>query len=60
MRPPPDPTCGYCTGTDDYDVDDEDETCGFCIFMRNGGCRREFNVSPANADVIGIWLAARR
>lgn len=28
--------------------DDEDEevndTCGFCIFMRGGGCRKAFNV----------------
>ena len=24
--------------------DDDDETCGFCIFMKAGGCRDEFNV----------------
>lgn len=26
------------------DDDDENETCGFCIFMKGGGCRQAFNV----------------
>lgn len=25
--------------------DDENETCGFCIFMKGGGCKKEFIVS---------------
>ena len=24
--------------------DDDDETCGFCIFMKAGGCKDEFKV----------------
>jgi mitochondrial intermembrane space import and assembly protein 40 len=28
----------------DKDDDEEDETCGFCIFMKGGGCKETFNV----------------
>ena len=27
--------------------DDDDETCGFCIFMKAGGCKDEFQVRLA-------------
>jgi hypothetical protein len=26
------------------DDDDDDETCGFCIFMKGGGCKDVFKV----------------
>ncbi len=26
------------------DEDDDDETCGFCRFMKAGGCKKEFTV----------------
>lgn len=26
------------------DEDEDDETCGFCIFMKAGGCKTEFKV----------------
>ena len=29
------------------DDDDENETCGFCIFMKGGGCKQAFNASAA-------------
>lgn len=32
------------SGDDEDDEDDEDETCGFCIFMKAGGCRKSFTV----------------
>lgn len=32
---------------DDEDDDDENETCGFCRFMKGGGCRSAFIVSWA-------------
>ena len=28
----------------DADQDGDDETCGFCIFMKAGGCKDEFKV----------------
>ena len=30
------------------DEDDDDETCGFCIFMKAGGCKDEFKVRLAS------------
>jgi hypothetical protein len=30
---------------EEVEDDDENETCGFCIFMKGGGCRKEFIVS---------------
>lgn len=30
---------------DEDDEEDVNDTCGFCQFMRGGGCRRAFNVS---------------
>ena len=33
--------------------DDDDETCGFCIFMKAGGCKDEFQVGLAAS----IWLS---
>ena len=30
------------------DDDDDDETCGFCIFMKAGGCKDEFKVRSTN------------
>ena len=30
---------------EDDDEDDSKETCGFCKFMKGGGCRKEFIVS---------------
>jgi hypothetical protein len=27
---------------DETSPEDEEETCGFCIFMKGGGCKREF------------------
>ena len=32
---------------EDDDEDDSKETCGFCKFMKGGGCRKEFIVSGA-------------
>ena len=28
--------------------EEEEETCGFCIFMKAGGCKPEFNVCQAS------------
>ena len=28
--------------TVDTSPEDEEETCGFCIFMKGGGCKQEF------------------
>ena len=33
------------SANDDAEDDDEDETCGFCKFMKAGGCRKAFTVS---------------
>lgn len=33
-------------GGGDEDEDEEEETCGFCKFMKAGGCKTAFNVSP--------------
>ena len=27
--------------------DEDDESCGFCIFMKAGGCKQEFKVRSA-------------
>lgn len=36
---------GAAGGGGDED-EDEEETCGFCKFMKAGGCKTAFNVSP--------------
>ena len=36
------------TPVDEEDEDEEDDAndgCGFCLFMRGGGCKKAFNVS---------------
>lgn len=35
--------------------DEDDETCGFCIFMKAGGCKDEFNVRWP-ASTLACWL----
>ena len=41
----PDSKAAPATGAEDDDEDDENETCGFCRFMKGGGCRSAFVVS---------------
>jgi len=36
---------------EDGEDDDSNETCGFCRFMKGGGCRTAFIVSAADAGV---------
>lgn len=33
--------------------EEEEETCGFCIFMKAGGCKETFNVS-ARSSVFAV------
>lgn len=43
-------------GKEEEDEDDENETCGFCRFMKGGGCKAAFTVSAAQ----GGWPALPR
>lgn len=43
-------SCVCVAGAESGDAvkdEDDDETCGFCIFMKAGGCKDEFNVRKA-------------
>lgn len=33
------------TTVEEDDEEEDDEQCGFCIFMKGGGCKKEFVVS---------------
>lgn len=41
------------------DEDDDDETCGFCIFMKAGGCKDEFKVTSGCEDQIDFEYVLR-
>lgn len=42
---------------EEEEEEEDDETCGFCIFMKAGGCKNEFNVRNSPA---GFVLADQR
>lgn len=45
---------------EEVEDDDENETCGFCIFMKGGGCRKEFIVSLKRFKSSFVFLNIQR
>ena len=48
--------CACTEEKEDKDDDDDDENCGFCIFMKAGGCKKEFTVGLFFLRPVAIWM----
>lgn len=40
------------------DKDEDDETCGFCLFMKGGGCKKEFVVRYKLVVLLALSICA--